>query len=79
MKHSLNYLRTRHIIGARLVPGDEDLNAIPFAAIADRHGVVEKKVDGANTGIAFDEDGALWLISVYVTVVSPGFLLAAMT
>lgn len=63
MKHLLKYPRTQHLTGSRLMPGDEDLNAVPFAAIANRHIVVEEKVDGANAGISFDENGKLWLQS----------------
>ena len=31
------YPRTRHLEGSRLQPGDEDLDSVPFAAIAGRH------------------------------------------
>jgi hypothetical protein len=57
------YPRTRHIEGSRLGPGDEDLQAAPFTAIADRVLVVEEKMDGANAAISFDGDGKLWLQS----------------
>lgn len=59
----LKYPRTRHLQGSRLGPGDEDLEAAPFAAIAGQHLVVEEKMDGANAAISFDEDGQLWLRS----------------
>jgi hypothetical protein len=57
------YPRTQHIEGSRLQPGDEDLLQVPFAEIAGRHLVVEEKMDGANAGISFDEDGTLRLQS----------------
>jgi hypothetical protein len=47
------YPRTRHIEGSRLQPGDEDLTAVPFRALAGRHLAVEEKIDGANAGVRF--------------------------
>ncbi|MFE3459357.1 RNA ligase family protein [Nocardiopsis aegyptia] len=57
------YPRTRHIRGSRLQPGDGDLSAEPFDALAGRHLVVEEKLDGANTGISFGPGGELRLQS----------------
>jgi hypothetical protein len=57
------YPRTRHIEGSRLGPGDEDLEAAPFADLAGRHLVVEEKIDGANSALSFDASGKLWLQS----------------
>ncbi|HTU19695.1 MAG TPA: RNA ligase family protein [Gemmataceae bacterium] len=57
------YPRTPHLEGSRLQPGDEDLDAVPFARIAGRILVVEEKCDGANCGLRFDADGRLWLQS----------------
>ncbi|MCA9708019.1 MAG: RNA ligase family protein [Myxococcales bacterium] len=57
------YPRTRHLRGSRLQPGDEDLEAAPFAEIDGRHLVVEEKLDGANAGVGFDAEGTLWLQS----------------
>jgi hypothetical protein len=57
------YPRTRHLEGSRLQPGDEDLEAVPFAELAGRFLVVEEKIDGANAGLSFDETGRLWLQS----------------
>jgi hypothetical protein len=57
------YPRTRHLWGSRLQPGDEDLEAAPFAEIEGRSLVVEEKLDGANSGVSFDDDGQLWLQS----------------
>lgn len=59
----IKYVRTPHLEGSRLQPGDEDLSQIPFSAIADRHLVVEEKCDGANTAISFDREGSLLLQS----------------
>jgi hypothetical protein len=47
------YPRTRHLVGSRIQQGDEDLKAVPFSDIIDRHIVVEEKLDGANSGISF--------------------------
>ena len=57
------YPRTPHLEGSRLQPGDEDLRQVPFSTIAGRHLVVEEKIDGANSGISFDENGNLLLQS----------------
>lgn len=63
MQQILKYPRTHHLESSRLQPGDEDLKAIPFSAIADRYLVVEEKMDGSNSGISFAEDGSLRLQS----------------
>jgi hypothetical protein len=57
------YPRTPHLEGSRLQPGDEDVDQVPFAEVRGRHLVVEEKVDGANAGISFGEDGGLRLQS----------------
>lgn len=57
------YPRTPHLEGSRLQPGDEDLSQIPFSDIQGRYLVVEEKIDGANSGISFDENGNLMLQS----------------
>jgi hypothetical protein len=57
------YPRTPHLEGSRLQPGDEDLDAVPFAEVRGRHLIVEEKVDGANVGVSFAEDGELRLQS----------------
>ncbi|MCH9684912.1 MAG: RNA ligase family protein [Deltaproteobacteria bacterium] len=59
----LKYPRTRHLRGSRLQPGDEDLQAAPYADIQGRHTVVEEKLDGANAAVCFDEQGQPWLQS----------------
>lgn len=57
------YPRTPHLEGSRLQPGDEALSQVPFSYIKGKHLVVEEKIDGANSGISFDEDGNLLLQS----------------
>jgi hypothetical protein len=63
MEKIFKYPRTHHLAGSRLQPGDEDLNSIPFSAIATRLVIVEEKVDGANAGISFDANGQMRLQS----------------
>jgi hypothetical protein len=71
MEQIFKYPRTHHIQGSRSQPGDEDLDTVPFSAIADglrptvghRHVIVEEKVDGANAAISFDAQGNLRLQS----------------
>lgn len=59
----IKYPRTPHIEGSRFQPGDEDLDSVPFSAIAGRYLVVEEKLDGGNAGLSFSEDGKLLLQS----------------
>ncbi|MEM7394405.1 MAG: RNA ligase family protein, partial [Verrucomicrobiota bacterium] len=54
--HIHKYPRTRHVRGSRLQDGDEDLKTMPFKELIGRHVVVEEKVDGANSGISYDEN-----------------------
>jgi RNA ligase len=61
--HLHKYPRTRHLEGSRLQPGDEDLEAVPFAELAGRFVVAEEKLDGANAALNFDTAGMLWLQS----------------
>jgi RNA ligase len=63
MEQIFKYPRTHHIRGSRSQPGDEDLDTVRFSAIADRHVIVEEKVDGANSAISFDAQGNLRLQS----------------
>lgn len=57
------YPRTPHIEGSRQQPGDENLDSVPFCAIANEYVVIEEKVDGANAAISFDKQGQLLLQS----------------
>src|SRR5262245_22998208 len=63
MKLLLKYPRTHHLEGSRRQLGDEDLDSVPFADLAGKFLVVEEKLDGANAGLSFDEDGTLRLQS----------------
>jgi len=63
MRTILKYPRTRHLEGSNLQPGDEGLGRVPLGLLAGTHVVVEEKIDGANAGISFDEDGRLFLQS----------------
>lgn len=59
----IKYVRTPHLEGSRLQPGDEDLKQVPYSDIAGRYIVVEEKVDGANSGIRFSQQLELLLQS----------------
>lgn len=63
MEKIYKYPRTRHIEGSRLQKGDEDLKSVKFDYIKGKYVVLEEKVDGANSGISFDENGNLLLQS----------------
>lgn len=63
MRDIIKYPRTLHLRGSRFQHGDHDLEAVPFEELLGKHLVVEEKVDGANSGISFDEDGKLLLQS----------------
>lgn len=63
MDRIYKYPRTHHLEGSRFQPGDEELDCIPFRQIAGRFIVVEEKLDGANSGISFDNEGRLFLQS----------------
>jgi len=63
MRPILKYPRTPHLAGSRLQPGDEDLRVIGIESIEGLSLVFEEKLDGANSGISFDEDGDLILQS----------------
>lgn len=57
------YPRTPHIEGSRFQPGDEDLDGVAYQEVVGRFLVVEEKLDGANSGLSFDENGQMWLQS----------------
>ncbi len=63
MRPMKKYPRTRHLLGSRLQPGDEDLDAVPMSELKGRHVVIEEKMDGANCGISFGDDANLLLQS----------------
>ncbi len=57
------YPRTQHLAGSRLQAGDEDLDAVPMAALKGKHVVIEEKMDGANSGMSFSAAGEFLLQS----------------
>lgn len=57
------YPRTPHLSGSRLQPGDDDLPVIARDLLGGVRLVIEEKLDGSNSGISFDEHGALLLQS----------------
>jgi hypothetical protein len=57
------YPRTRHVLGSRKQPGDEDLDSVPFSVLLGRHVVIEEKMDGANCAFSFDPEAELRLQS----------------
>jgi ATP-dependent RNA circularization protein (DNA/RNA ligase family) len=59
----LKFPRTPHLEGSRLQPGDEDLAIVAPNELRGRPLVVEEKLDGANCGISFDDEGGLILQS----------------
>lgn len=63
MERIYKYPRTPHLEGSRLQQGDEDLDGVKFENIKNRFCVLEEKVDGANCGISFDENGKMYLQS----------------
>lgn len=58
----MKYPRTQHLQGSRLQVGDHDLSQVAMDDILDHTVVIEEKLDGANTGIRFDQ-GQLMLQS----------------
>lgn len=63
MEQIYKYPRTRHIEGSRIQAGDEDLKSVRFEEIRGRYLVLEEKIDGANSGISFGNDGRMYLQS----------------
>ena len=57
------YPRTPHLKGSRLQAGDEDLSQVEFSEILGKNIVIEEKIDGANVGVSFSEEGELLLQS----------------
>lgn len=59
----IKYPRTPHLEGSRLQPGDSDHDQVSMSSLVQGELVWEEKVDGANSGISFDEQGNLILQS----------------
>lgn len=58
----IKYPRTPHLTGSRLQPGDVD-DGIGLADLPDGLHIWEEKLDGANTGVFFDENANMVLQS----------------
>ncbi|KVP17184.1 RNA ligase family protein [Burkholderia ubonensis] len=63
MESIRKYPRTPHLEGSRLQAGDDASTQVPYAHLKGKYIVVEEKMDGANSGIRFNEDLALMLQS----------------
>lgn len=63
MEAILKYPRTPHLEGSRLQEGDDASTQVPFSHLQGKYIVVEEKMDGANSGIRFNDDLALMLQS----------------
>jgi hypothetical protein len=63
MERIFKYPRTSHLRGSGLQKGDEDLETVPFSELAGKFLVIEEKIDGANSGVSFDEKWELQLQS----------------
>lgn len=59
----LKYPRTAHLEGSRLQEGDEGYEHVPYSHIAGRYGVIEEKIDAANSAESFSPGGELLLQS----------------
>nr|WP_225084726.1 RNA ligase family protein [Pectobacterium colocasium] len=59
----LKYPRTPHLEGSRLQSGDDGSDQIALKALAGRYVVIEEKIDGANSGVSFNETAELLLQS----------------
>ncbi len=62
MNDIIKYPRTHHIEGSKLQIGDEDLKNVQFIEIQNKYVVIEEKIDGANSGISFN-NGEMFLQS----------------
>ena len=63
MKQIYKYPKTYHLEGSGLNSAKKAQDRIPFREIASRHLVVEEKMDGANVGISFGNNGEMSLQS----------------
>ena len=61
MRTIIKFPRTPHLEGSRTQPGDEDAPIVAPRDLRGRPLVIEEKVDGANSGISFGDDGSLIL------------------
>lgn len=63
MEKIIKYPRTPHLQGSALQKGDSSKAQVPYSVLAGKRIVAEEKVDGANSGISFDENAQLFLQS----------------
>lgn len=63
MTDLVKYVRTPHLAGSRLQPGDNAEGQIDLADLPSGEQVWEEKLDGGNTGISFSADADLLLQS----------------
>lgn len=63
MEKIFKYPRTYHVEGSKKQIGDEDLEYVSLKEYADYNIVLEEKLDGANSGISFSQEGKLLLQS----------------
>lgn len=52
----VKYPRTQHIQGSKLQSGDEDLSIVPYSFLKNKYLVLEEKLDGANSGVSFEDE-----------------------
>jgi len=57
------YPRTPHLQGSCKQQGDEDLDFIPFKILGKQELIISEKIDGANVGISFNNQGKILLQS----------------
>jgi len=67
MEPIIKYPRTKHLVGSKLQPGDEDLSQVTIGEVRaqypDCEFFIEEKIDGANSAISFDSQGTLHIQS----------------
>lgn len=57
------YPRSPHLQGSSKQQGDEDLDFIPFKILGKQELIISEKIDGANVGISFNNQGEILLQS----------------
>ena len=63
MESILKFPRTPHLEGSRLQEGDDASAQVPYSHLNGKYIVVEEKMDGANSGVRFNQHPALMLQS----------------
>lgn len=62
LNNIIKYPSTQHLAGSS-IQKDDSPDVIPFSLLKDKYIVVEEKIDGANCGISFSDDGDLLMQS----------------